>query len=253
MRPVNRMSPAKALEYRKRLSGLAVNKAKGKPANGYPEERLIEEKYRHPYPHIHIFEVPCYLPLKNEYKEMARPIFSKKLKRYITRHYLLDKWHAQARNNVLAALARHVPFMNVDQDAESRRVGRAKKMREAIEILVLSRISPGLGDDDGHVFAVAGVRDTVCAWIENGPVFDVNRIGDFDDIIRSPNRPNGRIDVIDKDQIVRTGPKGREVRAAIPPYAGIRKAMKENGEKCRRLAGSFGVQIELHLKEDFSI
>jgi len=252
MRPMNRMPTAKALEYRQRLSKQTADKKAGKPLNGYPEERLIDEVYRNPEPHIHIFEVPCYLPTTNEQLNLSgRMTYSRKLRRMISMKFLLKQWKDQAANNVRSSLARHVPQMCFDQDAESRRVGRAKKLRDSINILVLSRICPKLPDDDGHVGSVKGVRDVICAWIAEG-VFVTGKMGSHDErLIQSPNRPGNRIVIIDKDVIIRPPLTHKEVRDALPRE--VLAEMKARGEKVRALAGKFGVQIELHLKEDFSI
>ena len=245
MQPMNRMPTAKAAEYRKRLSGQTANKAAGKPLNGYREERLIEERYTQPESGVHILEVPCYLPTTNEQLNLTKPIRSKKSGKMITRHYLLNEWRQKTRGNILAAFARHLPHMCVD---DSRSAGRAKKLRDSVYRLVLSRIAPRACDDDNAVGAVKGVRDTVCAWLVNGPIFDVNKIGDYDSIIYSPVNAHGRVELI-VDQIKRRPPTYAKVLAE---FGSERNAMKRAGVSVR-LAGNYGVQIELHLREDFSI
>jgi hypothetical protein len=244
MRPTNAVPWAKAAEVRRRLSGQTANKAAGKPLNGYREERLIEEKYTQPEPGVHILEVPCYLPTTNEQLNLTKPIRSKKTGKMITRHYLLNEWRQKTRGNILAAFARHLPHMCVD---DSRSSGRAKKLRDSVHLIVLSRIAPRACDDDNAVGAVKGVRDTVCAWLVNGPIFDVNRIGEFDEIIYSPVNPHGRVELI-VDQIVR---KAVPMKSGLPSQ--LKKAMRANGEGMRMLAGNYGVQIQLNLKDNFSI
>ena len=252
MRPTNAVPWAKAAEVRRRLSGQTANKAAGKPLNGYRVDRLIEEKYVQPKenPNVHMFDVACYLPTRNEQDQMARPFRSKKTGRVTTRHYLLDEWKRMARERVLAAFARHVPHMCIDQTAAAQREGCVKKFCDSIFRIVLSRIAPRACDDDNAVGAVKGVRDTVCAWIVNGPIFDVKKIGEFDDIIYSPVNPHGHVELI-VDQVIRRRATRQIVKAALPGQ--LKQAMKANGEVIRPIAGNYGVQIELHLKDDFSI
>jgi hypothetical protein len=244
MRPVNRMSTAKVAEFRSRIVGKAANKQLGKPPNGYPEERLISEKYMNPEPGVHILEVPCYLPPTNKQNRMMKPFRSKKTGRMMTQEYLLNEWRIQTRGNILAAFARHLPHMCVDQDDASRISGRAKKLRRAVHRIVLSRISPKVCDDDGAVGAVKGVRDTVCAWLVNGPIFDVNKIGRYDKIIYSPANPHGYVELI-VDQIERKAPTHKQVTNTLPKS--VRQELKASGTRGRALAGKYGCQIELHL------
>ena len=247
MRSTNAIPWAKAAEVRRRLSGQTANKAAGKPLNGYREERLVEERYVYHEPGVHILDVPCYLPTTNEQLAMTKPIRSKKSGKMITRHYLLNEWRQTTRGNVLAAFARHLPQMCVD---DSRSAGRAKKLRDSVFRIVLSRIAPRACDDDNAVGAVKGVRDTVCAWLVNGPIFDVNKIGKYDSIIYSPANAHGRVELI-VDQVVRRAASRQVVKASLPSQ--LKQAMKANGEVIRPIAGNYGVQIQLNLKDNFSI
>lgn len=223
MQPSNRIPAAEAAAIRAKLSGKTSRPVAKKKPRSRPEERLIEPRYTSPETGIHILEVPCYLPTTNETYGHLRNGLA----------WLVDKHRIAARNNVLGCLARALPDWCVDIRAE----GRAKALRDSVTFMVLSRIAPVACDDDNNVGALKGVRDTVCAWLVNGPVFDVDRIGDYDSIVYSPINASGRLQVV-CDQDVRP-------ERPYQPSRNGRPAQK-------RVAGRFGCKIELHSRHSQS-
>lgn len=201
------MTEAQAAAYRAKLSGKPV-KATDKPDKTRPDKRLIDAAYSTPEPGISILEVPCYLPTTNEILGQLK----------IGNSWLVNGWRKAARSAVLGCLARAMPNWCADQTEAARLEHRAQTLRDSVTFMVLARIAPKVCDDDNNVGALKGVRDTVCAWLVCGPIFDVENIGSYDEIIYSPVNPSGRVQLV-CDQDVRPAKRGQ---------------------------GKFGVKIELH-------
>lgn len=200
MTPTNRLTGSAAAAMRARILGgggsskvAAVASGKKKPKSR-PEDRVIQPAYESPEAGIEIIDVPCYLPSINVVMSKLRYGHS----------FIVDQWKKDARNAVLGCLARNLPEWCIDQNGQARLDKRSLTLRNGVTFVVLSRIAPTRSklDDDNNVGALKGVRDTLCAWLVNGPIFDVERIGDFDDIVYSPSNPHGRVQFV-CDQIMR--------------------------------------------------
>lgn len=190
MTPTNRMTAAQAAKFR---AAAGIEKPKKQRA----EPLLIDEKYSSPEPGVHMVDVPCVLLSPNTREDWR----------------VIARYKKSARNAVLGRLAHYLPKMALDAER-----------RGSVKLVVLSRIGPKAIDDDNNQGALKCVRDTVCAWLVNGPVFDVARIGDYDAIVWSPVNPHGRLD-LRYDQIIRS-PKWRDGSHGREP-------------------GRYGVRIEL--------
>lgn len=228
MAATTRASPAQIARFRALKKKPGETKSKSNRPRTWPEKRLIDAKYESPEPGIHILEVPCFLPGTNEVYSWLR----------YGQSWLVDKHKKAARNAVLGCLTRSLPEWCVDISDEARATGNAKRQRDAVNFMVLSRISPGFPkngkviglDDDNNIGALKGVRDTVCAWLANGPVFDTDNIGDYDEMIYHPqNNPSGRIQLA----------YVQDIRPATP-------GSRVDGKHIPRNPGHFGCKIELH-------
>lgn len=212
------MTEAQAAAYR--AERLTVAKKVARKAKRYePWERLIKPAHSSPEPGIEIIDVGCYLPSPNEkdaWLEHGQAYLAHKIKK-ATRDAVLSSFHA------------HLPHWCVDMTEEARAEDRAASLRRAVKWVLLSRVSPGkrnkrtgeLEGLDGHDNLPASCKnatDAVFAWLVNGPVFDVDEIGTFDDIVRSSTNPRGRVE-LSFDQEFRPAKRGH---------------------------GRFGVIIELH-------
>lgn len=191
MRPMNLATPKQVAALKRLAKGVGwrgvtkslggMSKRASVRASKY--DRVVTQRHYSPEPGVEIVEASCYLPSVNETNGWYEH----------GQKWRVHKHKKAIRGAVTSALNFGLPKHALD-----------KSLRDAIDFIVLSRIAPpnrnvakksGI-DSDNHVGSMKAVLDTVCAWLEDGPTYDIERIGEYDSIVRhDTDNPDGRLTV----------------------------------------------------------
>jgi len=169
-------------------------KAKGvkRAPRSYEAPELIDGGYSSPEPHIHILEVSCYVPSPNTIMQLygnATPSSIEKIQGMVT------GWRTAIREKIRSALWRNIPTYCVGKFYDDP---KPKELREAIDMVVLTRLSPGkLDGHDNLQFSLKGATDTIFKWLAKGATIDSDAdVGRYDDVVNtSSNDYTGSVDL----------------------------------------------------------
>jgi hypothetical protein len=256
-RPINRMSRTEAALHLAKIRAknqpkqptLGRARTEGRPRTD-PWTRLIDEKYAVRNEegcsvdggNVHVLDIPAYLIRHNEALKMLEHGLKWKL---VRDHYI------PVSKRMAAYFTRNLNHWEVDKTPEARAIGKAKLLRDAVNMIVFTRVAPQQKrkgkrsgqDDDNNGASLKYVRDTLCAWLVDGPLFDPSVIGEYDDDFYHPeNNPNGKwygiyrqedywSRIYEPDEQTPDGKVARRKKLSGVTEVGV---------------GRFGLQIELH-------